>query len=124
MKRLNQMRIHLRVLWVSEISTIDGNQIRNDIIHHQVDEMAYKPTLTKPYQPQPNNASWKILDWLIHQITSENNQNLIPGRTLGKWTKHHSTIDVWPAYTNIDPTEFCFARKRMNGTYTNDLVLN
>ena len=102
MKRLNQVRIHLGVMWVSEISTIDGNQIRNDIIRHQVDEMAYKPILTKRYQPHPNNASWKILDRLIHQITSEKNQNLVRGRKLGKWTKHDSTIGVWPAYTNIN----------------------
>ena len=58
MKRLNQVRIHLGVMWVSEISHIDETQIRNDIIIHQVDKMAYTPTLTKLYQPRPNsNAS-------------------------------------------------------------------
>ena len=73
--------------------------------------MAYKPTLIKYYQPRPNNASWKILGWLLHQITSENNQNLVPGRILGKWTKHHITIGVWPAYTNIDHTKIWLPTK-------------
>ena len=105
-KRLNQVRTHLGVMWVSEIGTIDGTQIQNNIIHHQLDEKAYKPILTRPYQPRPNaGASGKILDCTISQIMTDNNQTLIPEKQLGEWTLYHSTFGFWPVYISVDHTQ-------------------
>ena len=99
MKRLNQGRIHLGAMWVSEIRTIEGTQIQNGIIYQQLDETADKPTLTKPYHPHPNGASWRILDCMISQIATDNNQKFLPERQLRERTSNHSTIGFWPTYT-------------------------
>lgn len=62
MRRPKQVRIHLGIMWLSKIYTIDGKKIRCHISKHQKNEQEYKSTPSKPYQPKPNTASWSILD--------------------------------------------------------------
>ena len=98
-QRLNQVRIYLGFMWVSELCTADGKRIQSHISKHQKDEEEYAPTLTKPHQPKPNAASWKILDRVIQSLTTANGATLLESNALGDWIDNHSRIGNWQAYT-------------------------
>ena len=91
-------------MWVSKLCTADGKRIRGQISKHQKNEEEYVPTLTKPYQPKPNTASWKILDRVIQNTTTSNEFTIRDEYSLGTWTEHHSNLGNWQAYTDLTRT--------------------
>ena len=68
--RINCVRMYLGVMYVSEISTIDGNSLREGMIDgsHNTDEYIIK--LTKPRQIRPNTYSWLLWKRVLDSITS------------------------------------------------------
>ena len=85
---------------MSELCTVHGKRIRSHISKHQKNEEEYAPTLTKPYQPKPNTASWKILDRVIQSITTSNELTIRDEYSLGTWTANHSRLGNWQANTD------------------------
>ena len=79
--------MYLGVMWISEMCPADGKRIRGHISKHQKNEEEYATTLTKPCQPKPNTASWKILDIIIQSITIANEFTIREEYSLGTWTK-------------------------------------
>ena len=102
MQRLNQVQMYLGVMWVSELCTADGKRIRIHISKDQKHEEEHAPTLTKPYQLNPNTASRKILDRVVQSITKSNEFTIRDEYSLGTWTENHSKLGNWQAYTNTD----------------------
>ena len=94
MRRLNQVRIYLGIMWLSKICTIDRKKIRSHTSKHQKNEQEYKPTLSRSYQPKPNTLSWRNLDRVICSLTHDDDITLLELIQLGDWTKNHSNIDM------------------------------
>ena len=84
--------MHLGFMWLSERCTADGQRIRSHISKHQKDKEEYKPTLTKPHKPEPNTASWKIIDRVIQSPTTADEATLLDSNAVGNWTENHRRV--------------------------------
>ena len=90
------------VIWVSKLCTADGKRIRGHISKHQKKEEEYVPTLTKPYPPKPNTASWRILHRVIQSITTSNEFTVRDEYSLETRTENHSKLGNSQAYTDLN----------------------
>ena len=56
-QKINCVRIYLRVKYVSEIYTINGDSFAPGILEGEEYQLNYKTTLTKPHQENPGKHS-------------------------------------------------------------------
>ena len=79
--------MYLGVTWLSEICTIGGTSLVEEIGDDDV-ERPHENTLTKPAQAKPNTRSWALWDRLLKTFTQPNKSKL--KEPLGDWYRNHS----------------------------------
>jgi len=99
LRALNNVRLYLRVTYLSEISDACGQFIRTDNLTDMQQSTA--STLKWPYQIPPLEANWKLWTCVICSLYTKPNSNMLIHK-LGPWYHDH-VLQHWTWNWRIDP---------------------
>ena len=88
---LNQCRIYLQIIWLSEIVSGDGRRIRRQAVLGNREDTAYTPFLW-PRQNRPSKGAWtEWQQWLKTTFGVAHGNEIVLGNPLGAWTTDHNS---------------------------------
>eukprot|EP00978_Attheya_sp_CCMP212_P043275 scaffold279589_cov64-Attheya_sp.AAC.1 len=86
---LNYCRLYLRVTTLSDITTSDGTQIKEDILTGFRDLSQSIDSKDWPHQEKPDKATWTKWEKMIREVFC--NFSTYLKKPLGKWTEQADT---------------------------------
>ena len=90
LERINTVRIHLRLLYISDLTTADGQHLLTGDMRNQEASTGRISNLHWPIQPSPGKRAWK--EWTKALATMTNRQDKI-NKPLGQW--HTNLYSYW-----------------------------
>ena len=97
LERMNTVRIHLRLLYIPEITTADGQHLLTGYMRNQESSTRRISNLHWPIQPSPGKRAWK--EWTKALSNLKNRQDKLK-KPVGQW---HTNLDSYWKY-GYDPS--------------------